>query len=328
MKNYFQKIITLFTGNDYPESTQQDFYKWLVDEEHTSEKDEALQKLWDEAHKRGTATDMQESYELLKKNAGIPPIQRKRTIRPIHMWQAVAAVFFIVAASSVYLSTIGKDAEENLIQQYIPTAEIRTLTLPDGTQVQLNSQSTLLYPHEFTGDSRSVFLLGEANFKVKPDKKRPFIVKSNDLQITALGTEFNVSAYPESQEIATTLISGSIRVDYNNLTTSVILHPNEQFAYNRNNKKYDLSNPDMDDVTAWQRGELVLQKMTLTDIINVLERKYPYAFVYSIKNLKNDRFSFRFKDNAPLEEVMEIIVNVVGQMDYRIVEDKCYLTRI
>lgn len=43
MKNYFQKIITLFTGNDYPESTQQDFYKWLVDEEHTSEKDEALQ---------------------------------------------------------------------------------------------------------------------------------------------------------------------------------------------------------------------------------------------------------------------------------------------
>ena len=159
MKNYFQKIITLFTGNDYPESTQQDFYKWLVDEEHTSEKDEALQKLWDEAHKRGTATDMQESYELLKKNAGIPPIQRKRTIRPIRMWQAVAAVFFIVAASSVYLSTIGKDAEENLIQQYIPTAEIRTLTLPDGTQVQLNSQSTLLYPQNFTGKNRSVFLL-------------------------------------------------------------------------------------------------------------------------------------------------------------------------
>ena len=94
MKNYFQKIITLFTGNDYPESTQQDFYKWLVDEEHTVEKDEALQKLWDDAHKRGTAADMQESYELLKKNAGIPSVPRKRTIRPIHIWQAVAAVLF------------------------------------------------------------------------------------------------------------------------------------------------------------------------------------------------------------------------------------------
>ena len=68
--------------------------------------------------------------------------------------------------------------------------------------------------------------------------------------------------------------------------------------------------------------------MTLTEIINVLELKYHYAFLFIIKNHKNDRFSFRFKDNAPLEEVMEIIVNVVGQMDYRIVEDKCYLTRI
>ena len=99
MKNYFQKIITLFIGNDYPESTQQDFYKWLVDEEHTSEKDEALQKLWNEAHKQRTATDMQESYELLKKNAGIPPIQRKRTILTISKWQAVAAVFFKVDAT-------------------------------------------------------------------------------------------------------------------------------------------------------------------------------------------------------------------------------------
>ena len=238
MKNYFQKIITLFTGNDYPESTQQDFYKWLVDEEHTVEKDEALQKLWDDAHKRGTAADMQESYELLKKNAGIPSVPRKRTIRPIHIWQAVAAVLFIVAASSVYLSTIGKDTEANLIQQYIPTAEIRTLTLPDGTQVQLNSQSTLLYPQNFTGKNRSVFLIGEANFKVKPDKRHPFIVKSNDFQVTALGTEFNVSAYPENPVLAATLISGSVLVEYNDLKSQVILKPNEKLAYNKDTRRH------------------------------------------------------------------------------------------
>ena len=325
---FFQKILILFTGNNYPEATQNEFYQWLVDEDHASQKEDALRELWNKAQRQKNVKGMQKSYERLKKQEGIPTVPKERRIRPIHIWQSAAAILFLLLASSVYLSTVGTKAETDLLQQYIPIAEMRSLTLPDGTKVQLNSKSTLLYPQEFTGDSRSVFLLGEANFKVKPDKKRPFIVKSNDLQITALGTEFNVSAYPESQEIATTLISGSIRVDYNNLTTSVILHPNEQFAYNRNNKKYDLSNPDMDDVTAWQRGELVLQKMTLTDIINVLERKYPYAFVYSIKNLKNDRFSFRFKDNAPLEEVMEIIVNVVGQMDYRIVEDKCYLTRI
>ena len=325
MKNYFQKIITLFTGNDSPESTQQDFYKWLVDEEHTVEKDEALQKLWDDAHKRGTAADMQESYELLKKNAGIPSVPRKRTIRPIHIWQAVAAVLFIVAASSVYLSTIGKDTEANLIQQYIPTAEIRTLTLPDGTQVQLNSQSTLLYPQNFTGKDRSVFLIGEANFKVKPDKKHPFIVKSNDFQVTALGTEFNVSAYPENPVLAATLISGSVLVEYNDLKSQVILKPNEQLAYNKDTRRHCLDNPDMKEVTAWQRGELVFREMSVKDIITVLERKYPYTFEYQLKNLKEDKYSFRFKDRAPLSEVMDIIVSVVGQMDYKIKGDHCYL---
>ena len=325
MNNYFQKIIKLFTANDYPESTHLDLYKCLVDEEHTVEKDEALQKLWDDAHKRGTAADMQESYELLKKNAGIPSVPRKRTIRPIHIWQAVAAVLFIVAASSVYLSTIGKDTEANLIQQYIPTAEIRTLTLPDGTQVQLNSQSTLLYPQNFTGKNRSVFLIGEANFKVKPDKRHPFIVKSNDFQVTALGTEFNVSAYPENPVLAATLISGSVLVEYNDLKSQVILKPNEQLAYNKDTRRHCLDNPDMKEVTAWQRGELVFREMSVKDIITVLERKYPYTFEYQLKNLKEDKYSCRFKDRAPLSEVMDIIVSVVGQMDYKIKGDHCYL---
>ncbi len=182
MKNYFQKILALFTGNDYPESTRTEFYRWLVDEEHCSEKDEALQNFGKKDTKQEPALTASHSYELLRKNAGIPSVRKERRIRPIHIWQVAAAVFFIVAASSVYLSTIGKDAEPNLLQQYIPTAEVQALTLPDGTKVQLNSQSTLLYPQEFTGKDRSVFLIGEANFKVKPDKKHPFIVKSNDFQ--------------------------------------------------------------------------------------------------------------------------------------------------
>lgn len=329
MKNYFQRILTLFAGNRYPESTQQEFYQWLVDEQHGAQKDEALQTLWSEAYNQArTEKQIRQSYELLRKSAGIPSVQRKRKIRPIHIWQAAAAVFFVLAASSIYLATIGKDVEENLIQQYIPTAEMRTLTLPDGSKVQLNSQSTLLYPQNFTGKNRSVYLIGEANFKVKPNKEHPFIVKSNDFQVTALGTEFNVSAYPESQLLTATLISGSVRVEYNNLTSQVVLHPNEQLAYHKQSKTHSLVCPDMKDVTAWQRGELILREMTLKEIITVLERKYPYTFEYSLNSLKSDRFSFRFKDQAPLSEVMDIIVNVVGQMNYKIEKDKCYLTRV
>ena len=325
MRNFFQKILILFTGNNYPEATQNEFYQWLVDEDHASQKEDALRELWNKAQRQKNVKGMQKSYERLKKQQGIPTVPKERRIRPIHIWQSAAAILFLLLASSVYLSTVGTKAETDLLQQYIPIAEMRSLTLPDGTKVQLNSKSTLLYPQNFTGKNRSVFLIGEANFKVKPDKRHPFIVKSNDFQVTALGTEFNVSAYPENPVLAATLISGSVLVEYNDLKSQVILKPNEQLAYNKDTRRHCLDNPDMKEVTAWQRGELVFREMSVKDIITVLERKYPYTFEYQLKNLKEDKYSFRFKDRAPLSEVMDIIVSVVGQMDYKIKGDHCYL---
>ena len=143
--------------------------------------------------------------------------------------------------------------------------------------------------------------------------------------MTALGTEFNISAYPENSVLAATLISGSVLVEYNDLKSQMILKPNEQLAYNKNTHYHSLDHPDMKEVTAWQRGELVFREMSVKDIITILERKYPYTFEYQLKTLKDDRYSFRFKDQAPLSEVMDVIVNVVGQMDYKIKGDRCYL---
>lgn len=326
MKNYFQKIVTLFTGYDYPESTRQEFYRWLVDEQHISEKEEPLRQIWQEGlRQKSSRKEIGQSYELLRKSIRIPSGEQKRKIRPIHIWQAVAAVLFIIAASSVYLSIMSKDREDNLLQQYIPTAEMKHITLPDGSKVHLNSQSTLLYPQKFTGKNRSVFLVGEANFQVKPDKKHPFIVKSNDFQVTALGTEFNVSAYPENQTVATTLLSGSVLVEYNHLRSHIILKPHEQLNYNRSTRRHKLDIPDIKEVTAWQRGELLFREMTIKDIITVLERKYPYTFEYQLKQLKDDRYSFRFRNQASLSEVMDVIVNVAGNINYKIKGDRCYL---
>ncbi|MCQ5209085.1 FecR domain-containing protein, partial [Bacteroides thetaiotaomicron] len=77
--------------------------------------------------------------------------------------------------------------QKDFVECFKPTAEIRELTLPDGTPVMLISRSTLLYPQQFAGKTRSEYLIGEANLQVKPDEKQPFIVKANDFKITALG---------------------------------------------------------------------------------------------------------------------------------------------
>ena len=174
-------------------------------------------------------------------------------------------------------------------------------------------------------DSILRFFHGEANFKVKTNKEKPFIVKTNDFQVTALGTEFNVSAYTSDENIFTTLISGSVLVEFADLTKKILLKPNEQLGYNRKSRQDTLTYPDMKDVTAWQKGGLVFNRKTITEIITILERKYDCKFFYNQHSLKNDRYSFRFKDNPPLSEVMDVIVDVAGDLYFKIEHDKCYI---
>ena len=76
-------------------------------------------------------------------------------------------------------------------------------------------------------------------------------MKSSDFQVTALGTEFNVTAYPDEEEVTATLISGKVLVEYNNQQGQEILKPNEQLAYNKRTRSGNVLHPDMQDVTAW-----------------------------------------------------------------------------
>ena len=325
MKNYIQQLVELFGHNSYSAGTRKKVQQWLADEEHVDEKNEALRELWKQAGEQKVPDGMQQSIQRMRQNLGTQSITSRRNYQLLI--RRAAAIFLLAVSSvSIYLMLEKERPEKDLVECYIPTAEIRELTLPDGTNVMLNSKSILLYPEKFTGETRSVYLIGEANFKVKPDKKHPFIVKANDYQVTALGTEFNVNAYPENSELMATLLEGSVKVEFNNLLSNIILKPNEQLVYDKHTKAHNLRMPEIDDVTAWQRGELVFSNMYLEDIFTSLERKFPYAFVYSLHSLKKNTYSFRFSKQANLEEVMKIISQVVGNVNYVIKGNKCYVT--
>lgn len=327
MKNYIQQLIEQFGHNDYSPATQKKVQRWLADDEHAEEKREALNKLWEQAGEQEMPHGMQQSIRRMQQNLGMQPVADNKKRIQLFIWRAAAIFLLAVSSVSIYLMLEKDRPQKDLLECYIPTAEIRELTLPDGTRVMLNSKSTLLYPEEFAGETRSVYLIGEANFKVKPDKEHPFIVKANDFQVTALGTEFNVNAYPENNELIATLLEGSVKVDFNNLMSNVILKPNEQLAYDKKTKKGSLHLPEMEDVTAWQRGELVFSNMYLEDIFTNLERKFPYTLVYSPNSLKENTYSFRFQKEVTLEEVMRIITQVVGDIQYVIKGNKCYINK-
>lgn len=325
MKNYIRDVIDRYINHDYPGEVDQDFRAWLTDRERADEKERELNKLWDSTE-AVTTPGYRNSLERMRESTGIGTRRRIHSLRTnLLIWRVAAALLIAVSSVSIYLALQNRQAPD-LLQSYIPTAEIRNITLPDGTQVLMNSQSTLLYPQHFTGDTRCVYLVGEADFKVKRDEEHPFIVKSTDFQVTALGTEFNVTAYPDEEEVTATLISGKVLVEYNGQEEQKILKPNEQLAYNKRTRSGNVLRPDMQDVTAWQRGEIVFRSMTLEEIFTRLERKYPYTFVYSFRTLKEGRFNLTFGQNASIGEVMDIIARVTGNLDYKIAGDKCYLT--
>ena len=330
----------LFAHGDFGSSATSHFHKWLADDKHREEKDEAMEQLWDEtaftsANINQKQTD--DAYARLCVNVGISrpnketvslladtDRRRIKAVRWLRFWQSAAVVFVIVIGMLGYMLYNADTQGSDLLQSHTPVAQTRQMVLPDGTVVKLNSCSALLYPNRFDVHTRSVYLMGEASFKVAHDKKHPFIVKTNDMQVTALGTEFNVSAYPDDHNVESTLIEGSVKVDCNDMHSSVILQPGEMIAYNRDTHKYEVMTPNIADITAWQRGEVVLKEKTLAQIFSILERKYPYSFHYSMHRIGNDRYTLHFPDNAPIKDVMDVIVRVTGKHAYRIDGDNCY----
>lgn len=331
MNGYAKKIISLFVGHRFSKKTTARFYDWLTDGNHAEEKEEALRELFDKTLLQAEESDLDRALAEWRLRSGIPytgilstHIRRRL---PRWLWPSAASVLLLLSLSlGAALLRMAKD-EPDLVQAHMPYSQIKSLTLPDGTEVRLNSGSTLLYPEKFGRKGRSVFLIGEAGFKVQPDAKRPFVVKTDGFQVTALGTEFDVSAYPDDKAVSAVLLEGSVLVEFDNLSKSRILRPGEQLVFNKDDRGLQLKVPDIEDVTAWKRGELVFRQMTISDIITVLERRFDVTFVYRLHDFSTDRYSFRFREDASLEEVMEVITDVTGILKFRIEDDKCRITR-
>lgn len=168
MGNYFNRIIELFVKTtDVSTSSRDEFHRWLTGEKFSGEKEKALQGLWDnieEVTPAEISSQTQQSLDEVRKK--IKQRQHKVNIKILRFWQVSAAILLIALLSALYFTSNETPVNADLIEQYVPVAEMTHFTLPDGTEVQMNSTATLLYPAQFNGETRSVYLIGEANFKV------------------------------------------------------------------------------------------------------------------------------------------------------------------
>ena len=196
-----------------------------------------------------------------------------------------------------------KNAVPNVIE--VPKGGEYELILPDGTHVWINADSKLSFPSVFDSLKREVLLSGEAYFAVKKDKARPFIVKTDNVEIEVLGTEFNVRAYPDLNEIATTLCEGSVSMTDGK--HGLILKPSYQAIYSKTNHSMISRKVDTRLYTGWKDGLFIFENETLEDIMTTLSRWYNINVFFVNERIKTFHFTGDLKRYGDFKQTLEMI---------------------
>lgn len=210
-------------------------------------------------------------------------------------------------------SQITNPSDDNIVfnEVYIPYGQKFRITLSDGTKVWLNSGSRLRFPKNLntSAQNRMVYLEGEAYFDVTKDEKRPFIVNAENLDIKVLGTQFNVSAYKSDGEISTTLVEGSVNVYENsNPDTKILLSPNYQAAFIKENGSLTKQKVDVRTYTSWMENRLIIDNLSFEQIIQKLERAHNVSIINTVDSLNNEMFKGEF-ENERIETILNTIAS-------------------
>jgi len=218
------------------------------------------------------------------------------------------------------------------------------ITLPDGSHVWLNAGSKIKYNSGFSIQNRNISLDGEAFFKVAKNNVIPFIVKTSDIDIKAVGTAFNVKAYSDEGTIETTLVEGKIAIIQSGKTitssSEFFLEPNQKATFVKEKTTFDLTdvrkfkeelppqikvetgkvyiNPKVDPTSniAWKENQMIIRGEAMESLVIKLERKYDVEIEIESDYVKDYRFSGTLDDET-LQQVLDVI-KLSAPIDYTI----------
>ena len=200
--------------------------------------------------------------------------------------------------------------------------------MPDSSKVWLNSGTLLVYPSDFIGESREVYLSGEGYFEVTKSETKHFIVKTNALNVEVLGTKFDLSAYPEAEKITTTLEQGAVKVLLTrtaNAANTFLLKPDEQLVYLPGTDQVEQLKVKATDFSDWKDGGLLFRNSSFKDIVKTLERAYNLVVISETSAYDANRLTIHFNKDESLENVMMLIKEMIPGLEYRIDGNKLYI---
>lgn len=251
----------------------------------------------------------------------------KISLAQVSKWMSrVAAIFFIPLLIAVfYLFSNNNLKSGQLADLTVDSLEIiapigsRTVVqLSDGTEVNLNYGSKIKYPRNFSGDTREIKLTGEGYFDVAHNPDKPFIVNTGKLNVKAVGTEFNVQAYPDNPIISTTLADGKVVIEEistdKKTTTIGTMVPGQHVEYHTETGKINSSKGSIDKHVAWKNGKMIFDNAPICEVARDLSRKFNVDIIVE-DDIKDLTYTVTFVDD-PLYLILDLMTETTP-IDYK-----------
>ncbi len=309
--------------------------QWLLEDEAHLEHFNTLKFAWLLSGKSTSYSDenIHKNLERIKAD-----LKKKKTVKlkPSWTFSKIAASWIIALLIGGTLSALlWMHTSENKMQLTnttitAPLGARSVVDLPDGSRVWVNAGSRITYNSNYGNKNRNINLVGEAYFSVKTNKEIPFLVKTSDIVVKALGTKFNVKAYPDEKTITTTLEEGkvvlsSLHKTFRNEVAE--LKPNQMITYykkggfdkNMQNPKMfkqeriSVSNdgniislaPDVKTklMTSWKDDTWIIEGQPLDILVPILERRYNVEIKFNSENIRDFKFNGKIQKET-IEQIM------------------------
>lgn len=233
----------------------------------------------------------------------------------------IAAILLLAwGGSSLYHSTTEDTAYQSL---YVPAGQRAELTLPDGTNVWVNAQSKIKYPLRFGKDKRTVELDGEAFFDVTKNKDKPFCVKTKNISVQVLGTQFDLKAYANRPIAEVFLLKGKVALYDATRQKKVEMRPNEYVSYK--DGQFEKGSIKDQNYFKWRMGIISFNNKSVGEILKDIELYYDIRIDVKKKKLLKEHYTGKFRTKDGIEQVLNIL-QIEHNFTYSIDKDKNILT--
>lgn len=198
---------------------------------------------------------------------------------------------------------IVQEHQTNPVSVKAPMGGMVDVQLPDGTKVWLNAGSEIKYPARFNSELREVSMTGEVFFKVE-NANIPFVVNNPGPQIKVYGTQFNVNAYDNEENVIVALAEGNISLNVND--KEQFLKPGEVSVFNKGGRRLAIKQQPIDQFISWRSGKLIFRDATLAAITRTLERRYNAKIQIADTEIANYTYNAIVRGET-FEQILELL---------------------